>query len=95
LHRVVDNHVISQHERVALSKLPADTFRYRRNGNRLEFFAQSNQFRMNASRFESLSTICAEIGWCGVISEPNHDLTSEGESVRKFGKVVQGMNSGE
>jgi hypothetical protein len=93
LQRVIDNHVISQHERVALSKLPADTFRYRRNGSRLEFFTQPNQFRMNASRFDSLSTVCSEIGWCGVIGEPNHKLTEEGEQVRKFGKAASGLSS--
>ncbi len=91
LKRVMENHVISQHERVALSKLPADTFRYRRNGTRLEFFAQPNQFRMNASRFESLSTVCSEIGWCGVMGEPNHKLSEEGDQVRKFGKVESGV----
>lgn len=94
LQRVVDNHVIAQHERIALSKLPADTFRYRRNGSRLEFFAQPNQYRMNASRFESLSTICSELGWCGVIEEPGHNLTKEGDQVRKFAKVESGTLSG-
>ena len=94
MQRVIDNHVIAQHERVALSKLPADTFRFRRHGSRLEFFAQPHQYRMNASRFESLSTICSELGWCGVFSKPGHKLTKEGEQIRKFGKIESGILSG-
>jgi hypothetical protein len=51
------DYVISQHERVATSKLATtgDTFRFRREAGRLRFFSKDAQVAMNDSRFNALS----------------------------------------
>jgi hypothetical protein len=88
LWRVLGDQVISQHERVALAKIPDDTFRFRRESGRLRFFVQPNEFQRNNSRFEALSTVCAELGWTGYLAEDGHPLTSEGQAIRKDGDLV-------
>ena len=85
--RVLNDHVIAQHERVALAKLPDDTFRFRRDTGRLRFFELSAEFQRNDSRFNSLATVCAELGWSGFLSDDGHALTSEGESIRQHGDL--------
>lgn len=91
--RVVRDHVIAQHERVAMAKLPDDTFRFRREGIRLRCYPQSNSFRRNSSRFNSLSTVCTDLGWCGSLSQPNHPLSQEGHSIREMGDLPRGTSS--
>ena len=86
--RILNDQVIAQHERVALAKLPDDTFRFRREGGRLRFFEQPNEFQRNNSRFEALSTVCAELGWTGYVAEKGHGLTPEGQTIRKDGDLV-------
>ncbi len=86
--RVLNDQVIAQHERVALAKLPDDTFRFRREGGRLRFFEQPNEFQRNNSRFEALSTVCAELGWTGYLAEEGHRLTAEGQAIRRDGDLV-------
>lgn len=85
--RVLNDHVIAQHERVALAKLPDDTFRFRREAGRLRFFDKPNEYQRNSSRFGSLSSVCAELGWMGFIGEPGHALTAEGEQIRQLGDL--------
>ena len=85
--RVLNDHVISQHERVALAKLPDDTFRFRRESGRLRFFEQPVAYQRNDSRFNSLSTVCAELGWTGFLADPSHELTPEGERIRIHGDL--------
>lgn len=85
--RVLNDHVISQHERVALAKLPDDTFRFRRESSRLRFFEQPMAYQRNDSRFNSLSTVCAELGWSGFLADPRHALTPEGERIRIHGDL--------
>jgi hypothetical protein len=85
--RVVNEHVIAQHERVALAKLPDDTFRFRRDAGRMRFFEQSTEFQRNDSRFNSLATVCAELGWSGFLNEDAHGLTEEGEQIRCHGDL--------
>lgn len=87
-HRVLKEQVIAQHERVALAKLPDDTFRFRTEGGRLRFFDLPNQFQRNNSRFESISTVCAELGWTGFLSEKDRHLSTEGQAIRKDGDLV-------
>ena len=88
--RVLNDHVIAQHERVALAKLPDDTFRFRREAGRLRFFDKPNEYQRNSSRFGSLSSVCAELGWMGFIGEPGHALTAEGEQIRQLGDLGPG-----
>jgi hypothetical protein len=88
--RVLNDQVIAQHERVALAKLPEDTFRFRREGGRLRLFDQSTEFQRNDSRYNALSTVCAELGWSGFFSEGDHGLTEEGERIRQQGDLASG-----
>jgi hypothetical protein len=85
--RVLNDQVMAQHERVALAKLPDDTFRFRREAGRIRFFEQSVDFQRNDSRFNSLSTVCAELGWSGFLGDPAHSLTPEGEKIRCDGDL--------
>lgn len=87
LERVVEQHVLAQHQRVALAKLPDDTYRYRREGDRLRFFDQPTAFRMNDSRFRALSTVCTELGWCGHLADPDHPLSEDGQSLLRNGDL--------
>jgi len=88
--RVLNDQVIAQHERVALAKLPKDSFRFRREAGRLRFFDRPNEFQRNSSRFGSLSSVCSELGWMGFIGEPGHTLTAEGEQIRQHGDLGVG-----
>ncbi|MGH3115874.1 MAG: hypothetical protein ACRDQ2_01935, partial [Gaiellales bacterium] len=49
---VFSDYVIRQHERVAVGKLPDDTYRFRRDGAALRFFDQPAVALMNNSRFD-------------------------------------------
>lgn len=83
--RVIQDQVIAQHERVAMAKLPEDTFRFRREGSKIRFIDRSTRFDMNNSRFNSLSTACAELGWSGFLADVKHPLTKEGQAIRRQG----------
>lgn len=86
--RVLTQHVIVQHERVAINKLPDDTFRFRQEGERLRFFPQTSAYSRNDPRFTALSTVCAELNWSGFFSDASHGLTSEGEYIRQHGNLL-------
>ncbi len=83
------DYVISQHERVAMAKLPTtgDTFRFRREAGRLRFFPKVTRVGMNDSRFNALATFLFEFGWCGYLYEEDHDLNDEGEAMRLAGDL--------
>ena len=87
LGRVLEAHVIAQHERVALAKLPDDTYRFRREAARLRFYDRSTVFRRNDTRFHALSTTCAELAWSGFFGDNDHALSHEGEAVRATGDL--------
>jgi hypothetical protein len=72
------DYVLLQHELVALSKLPENTFRFRREGNRVWFASFPNPLQFNSSRFDALTTTLTELGLCGDVREPEHGLTQEG-----------------
>ena len=83
------NYVISQHERVATAKLSTtgDTFRFRREAGRLRFFSKVAEVRSNDSRFNALATFLFELGWSGYLYEADHNLTEEGEEMRRAGDL--------
>lgn len=85
--RVIQDQVIAQHERVAMAKLPQDTFRFRREGSKIRFIDRPTRFDMNNSRFNSLSTTCAELGWSGFFSDAKHSLSKEGQTIRRQGDI--------
>ena len=49
------DYVMLQHELVALEKLPDNTFRFRREGDRLRFMSFANPLEFNSSRFGALT----------------------------------------
>jgi hypothetical protein len=78
---LIEDFVIIQHERVAAAKLPDDTYRVRRVGDRLRFFALEVPAVFNDSRFVALSTTAHELGWVTTLREPDRVLTSSGAAL--------------
>lgn len=87
-HWIINDYVILQHQLVATSKLPDNTFRFEREGNRLRFHNFDNQIRFNNSRFNALKTTVFELGLAGDLSDPSHGLTAEGRHFLKTGDLV-------
>lgn len=90
LRRVLRSQVVSQHERVATSKLrTGDTFRFRTEMGNVRFFRHGDQtlVRRNDTRFNALSATCAELNWSGFFDEANHDVTPEGDVIRQTGDL--------
>jgi hypothetical protein len=85
--RILRDNVVAQHERVAMAKLPDDTFRFRREGDSIRFFDQWTDYRMNNSRFMSIATACGDFGWTDYLDLPNRKLSREGEQVRSTGDL--------
>jgi len=85
--RVLEFHVLRQHQRVAVSKLPDDTFRYRQERDRVRFFQKSTDFTLNDTRFNALATVCAELNWSGSFDESPRILSPEGETIRATGHL--------
>jgi hypothetical protein len=87
---LIEDFVIVQHERVATAKLPDDTYRVRRVGDGLRFFAQEVPAVFNDSRFNALSTIVHELGWVSSFREPNRGLTAVGRTLLETGDLPAG-----
>ena len=85
--RVIRDQVISQHERVAMTKLPDDTFRFRRESGTIYFLDQENSFDLNNSRFASIASVCGDLRWTTYLDEQNRQLTDEGEKLRLLGDI--------
>jgi hypothetical protein len=83
------DYVIRQHERVAMSKLPDDTFRFRRDGDRLRFSTLRAEAGFNDSRFTAVSTIVAELGLAGGLQSADHALTPAGTSLLTAGGLPE------
>jgi hypothetical protein len=81
------DYVLLQHELVALSKLPDNTFRFRRDGNRLRFNQFPNPLEFGNSRFDALTTTLSELGLCGDVREAQHPLTPEGKQLLANGDL--------
>ncbi len=80
-------YIIFQHQIVATSKLPEDTFRFRREGDQLRFFNFQNQLGFMDSRFNALSTTIHELGFCSKFNQLNHHLTHDGQNLLKEGDL--------
>lgn len=76
-----ENYVILQHELVATSKLPENTFRFQRDGDYLEFFNLSNKLSLSSSRYEAISTTIHELGLCGDFHKPHHAISHDGKTL--------------
>ncbi|MBN1878123.1 MAG: hypothetical protein JXA33_28130, partial [Anaerolineae bacterium] len=82
------DYVILQHRLVATGKLPDNTLRFQREGNRLRFFALQNSLGFMDSRFRALSTTVYELGLCGDFRQPAHPLTPTGQRLLAEGDLA-------
>ena len=80
-HWLMTDYVIRQHQIVATSKLPDNTFRFDRDGNRLQFHRHYNPLRFSDSRFDALSTTAHDLGFCGAFGAAEHGLTEAGSDL--------------
>lgn len=87
---LIEDFVIVQHERVATAKLPDDTYRVRRIGGAVRFFAQESPAVFNDSRFRALSTTVHELGWVSTFNEPDRQLTESGQRLLVDGDLPGG-----
>lgn len=85
--RVITESVVTQHERIAIAKLPDDTFRFRRDGSTINFFGQTHEYRPNDSRYRSIASACGDLRWTTYMDEGNRKLSEEGEMFRTTGDV--------
>ena len=84
---IYSDYVIMQHQLVAASKMPDNTYRFRREGNRLHFFPHENYVGFNSARFTALSTTVHELGLCGDLTEEEHPLTPDGQKLLREGDL--------
>ena len=89
---ILEHYVIRQHHRVALGKLPDDTFRLRLDAGRVQFVDESVAVDMNDSRFRALSTCAAELGLTRPLNGPNHGLTRSGRRFVNSGDLPELAN---
>ncbi|GIK37992.1 MAG: hypothetical protein BroJett011_18250 [Chloroflexota bacterium] len=82
------DYIILQHQLIANGKLPDNTFRFRREGNRLLFYKLQNSLDFMDSRFDALSTTIHELGLCGDLRQPHHPLTPDGERLLATGDLA-------
>ncbi len=82
-----NDYVILQHQAIAAQKLPDNTFRFRREGDRLYFFNLSNTLGFMDSRFDALKTMVHELGLCGNMSQSQHALTPDGRCLLNEGDL--------
>jgi hypothetical protein len=81
------DYVIRQHQQVAVTKLPDDTYRFRREGDRLRFFQQRAEAFMNSSRFDALSTTVQELGFVQALGNDTHALSDTGRQLLDQGDL--------
>ncbi len=86
--RLYNDYIILQHQMVANSKLPDNTYRFRREGDRLHFYPLDNSLEFMDSRFDALSTTIYELGLCGDLHQPEHPLTPTGERLLDTGDLL-------
>jgi hypothetical protein len=85
---LLESYVINQHQLVAASKLPDNTFRFTREAGGLRFFDLKNELDFQDSRFDALATFVHELGFCGDLREPSHGLTADGLTLLQRGDLV-------
>ena len=85
---LLEDYVILQHQLVATGKLPENTFRFRREGQRLHFYPLENSLRFMNSRFAALSTTLYELGLCGDLQQIDHPLTPDGQHLLEEGDLL-------
>ncbi len=81
------DYIMLQHQLVANSKLPDNTFRFQREGDQLRFYSLHNSLEFMDSRFDALSTTIHELGLCGDLHQAAHPLTEKGEQLLALGDL--------
>jgi hypothetical protein len=81
------DYVIRQHQQVAVTKLPDDTYRFRREGDRLQFFQHRDEAFMNSSRFDALATTVHELGFVQALWNDTHTLSDAGQQLLDQGDL--------
>ncbi len=84
---LLEDYVITQHQLVAAGKLPDNTYRFQREGGRLQFFPRNNVIGFMDSRYDALSTTVYELGLCGNLLTSHHPLTPAGERLLRDGDL--------
>lgn len=82
---LIAEYIILQHEFIAASKLPENTYRFQREGDWLRFFVVENNVDFMSARFEAISTTLHELGLCGPFTLPGHALSSYGAQLLREG----------
>jgi hypothetical protein len=81
------DYVMLQHQVIATQKLPDNTFRFQREGSRLQFYNLENSLAFMDSRYDALSTMVHELGLCDNLYHPDHPLTADGRLVLEQGDL--------
>lgn len=84
---IYSEYIILQHQVVATSKLPDNTIRFQRQGDRLRFYSLPNSLGFMNSRFDSISTTIYELGLCGDLVSPGHALADDGRRLLEQGDL--------
>jgi hypothetical protein len=87
LHWIFQDYVIVQHQGVATNKLPDNTFRFQRQGDKLRFYYHENFLGFMNSRYDALATTVHELGLCGDLRTEKHPLTQEGRQLLTRGSL--------
>lgn len=85
---IVEDYVVLQHQLIATSKLPENTFRFEREGNRLRFHSYRNPLAFSDSRFDALSQTVHELGFCGDLGSSEHGLSELGQQLLNDGDLT-------
>ena len=71
--------VIDQHLKIASNKLPENTFRFLKEGNKIIFFdIKNSRPGFNTSRFEAISTMAYELGLCSNFRSKQRNIKLDG-----------------
>lgn len=81
--------VIGQHLRVAGSKLPFDTYRFVREGDRLRFIDKPRPIGFNDSRFNAMAFTLADLGLALPLGLDHHPLDQAGHQFRETGHLQE------
>jgi hypothetical protein len=84
---IYNDYIILQHQLVATAKLPDNTFRFERDGDRLRFYVLDNALGFTDSRFDALRTAVHELGFCGNFYGAVHPLTPDGQQLLDSGDL--------
>ena len=84
---IYSDYVILQHQLVAASKLPENTYRFQREGSRLRFFNLYADAGFLDSRFDAIATTIYELGLSGNLSDTAHPLSDDGRQLLVAGEL--------